>query len=57
VVGRDRTTFVVDPLEQREVDDPDELEAPFRDGRAREVEAQLTEHGVDSPPGSRDEEQ
>ncbi len=57
VVGGDRPSVAVDPLEQREVDDPDELETPFRDGRARELEAQLTEHGVDSPPRARDEQQ
>src|SRR5437868_10382381 len=57
MVGRDRAPLTVDPLEQREVDDPDELETTLRDGRAAEVEAQLTEHGVDAPPGAGDEKQ
>ena len=57
MVGRDRTPLTVDPLEQREVDDPDELEAALRHGRAAEVEPQLTEHGVHAPPGAGNEQQ
>ena len=47
VVRRDRAAVVVEALEQREVDDPEELQAALVHGRAAELDAQRAEHVVD----------
>ena len=44
VVRGDRAAVVVEPFEQREVDDPQEARAAFGHRRAAEVEPQLPEH-------------
>ena len=47
VVRGDRAAVVVEPLEQREVDDPQELQPALVHRRPAEVEAQRAEHVVD----------
>ena len=47
VVGRDGSTFVVERLEQREVDDPEELQATLVHRRTAELHPQRAEHVVD----------
>ena len=46
MVSRHGPSVVGDGLEQRELDDPQEVEAALVDGRATELEAQQPEHVV-----------
>jgi hypothetical protein len=56
VMRRDRSTVVVESFEQREVDDPEEVQTAFVHGRTAELESQRAEHVVDEPRGSRRDE-
>ena len=49
VVRRDRAAVVVEALEQREVDDPEEVQSTLVHRRAAELEPQRAEHVVDEP--------
>ena len=57
VVRGDRAAVVVERLEQREVDDPQELQPALVHRRAAELDPQRAEHVVHQPPRPRGDEQ
>ncbi len=57
MVGRDRVAVVVKRLEQRELDDPEELQPALVDRRTAELHPHRAEHVVDQPPRTGGDEQ